>query len=802
MQTDDAPDSHRTRTRRASRHRDPRVLAVGLLLLTALAAAFLPLGSVAAGPRAFFHLLLAGCCAAALTLPAARLKHAGEALRIPLAAACMGLAVAVGLLPLPAGLLQWVAPGVPEAFPGWRAHTLAVRPERVVSELCFWIALGGWGLCVGVWGATRWRRSAAELAAVGVLVTLVATGLGHTAVSAEAAFGWFTPRGTPEHFFPPLVNPNHAGSALVLLLPVAGAAALEARHGFPVRCAAAVGVLGAVVAIAVLGSPGVGVAAFVALLVWAIAALPHRLTRVVGGAGAALVALVVVAVAAARPLAAGVSRLTLWGDALRAALDHPLAGLGGGGWGLGVLPYRTDGAFVTVAHAHSEPVEWLSETGVVGLVAAVVALWICRPRVARGGRLRAAAWTAALVAFAFHALFEFAWQIPAVAALAVAVLAIRLTTYAPRRAVGVIRVRAALSLALGLQLAAALWMGVEASAEADAERALGPAREAAAPAARLAWTAPWRSERVVALARASSGAQALEHARALAARWPHDAVALERAALLLREGGALDEAVVVLERAVLRSPTDKRAWLMLASVAKQQGDWGRSVESWAAAYCLHTHESRQPVLAAAYQSLPVGLVWLDAFRDCPANRSAYLGHMLNGQGDYETALLAYEQAALIDPERYAWHPHRTDVLLHLGRIDEAEAFAAASWADQGTPAAARAYGKVLGRLGRHAEQAALYEQVAQERPEFRGLALRAFGLAEGPEAALERARLWRLQGISSAGVRLEVARLHHASGQHQVCLDGLDHATLRRSASLAKEVERLRTACRRGLDGG
>jgi hypothetical protein len=126
------------------------------------------------------------------------------------------------------------------------------------------------------------------------------------------------------------------------------------------------------------------------------------------------------------------NRVDWWGQALRAFSTRPLDGYGAGSFPVLNLLFRHD--TVTVADAHSVPLQWLAETGLVGFLLAAGA-WVqllrCGVRaVWRAGgdrvdptrldtapalrRLQTSALLAAALAFSVHALFDWDWDIPGV----------------------------------------------------------------------------------------------------------------------------------------------------------------------------------------------------------------------------------------------------------------------------------------------------------------------------------------------------------------------------------------------------
>jgi hypothetical protein len=139
------------------------------------------------------------------------------------------------------------------------------------------------------------------------------------------------------------------------------------------------------------------------------------------------------------------NRWTWWKEAAGAWSDKPLAG-----WGAGTFPvthrlYRRD--LLTVQQPHSVPLQWLAETGLVGLLlaaGALLALLAAGPARVRSvpwavadappERGYAAALLAVAVAWVAHSVYDWDWDIPAVTLpmlVALGVLAARPRTVAP-----------------------------------------------------------------------------------------------------------------------------------------------------------------------------------------------------------------------------------------------------------------------------------------------------------------------------------------------------------------------------------
>ncbi len=161
-----------------------------------------------------------------------------------------------------------------------------------------------------------------------------------------------------------------------------------------------------------LGLPGwAGSAA--AIVVVAIVALPPLIARDDGGQGTADPAF---GATSSRLVSAGSHRYDYWRVALDTFADHPVRGIGSGGYGVAWLAARPQPE--RIRDAHSLPVETLAELGLVGLlllltVAGGIAL--CARLVQASDPALAAGPIAALVAFSLHASIDWDWELPTVA---------------------------------------------------------------------------------------------------------------------------------------------------------------------------------------------------------------------------------------------------------------------------------------------------------------------------------------------------------------------------------------------------
>jgi hypothetical protein len=113
-------------------------------------------------------------------------------------------------------------------------------------------------------------------------------------------------------------------------------------------------------------------------------------------------------------------RYEYWKVALRAFGDHPLDGVGAGGFAVTWLRERSEAR--PARDAHSLEIETLAELGVIGaaalallaggLAAAARRLWRADPALASG-------LAAALAAYAFHASIDWDWEMPALTLVAI-----------------------------------------------------------------------------------------------------------------------------------------------------------------------------------------------------------------------------------------------------------------------------------------------------------------------------------------------------------------------------------------------
>jgi O-antigen ligase len=443
--------------------------------------------------------------ATALAAAVQGVRHAGlQSAPIPLwPLGCLWLLGAAQLVPLPAALLEWLAPGpaavwhpapreAAEAL-GSGPRPVSLHPEATRRSLA--LATGVVTLALAAVPALRERRlllrSAVAIVAGGAAVALYA-------LVARLAFGnllygvWSVPTVAP---FGPFVNKNHfAGyTELVALLGVGLATGLasEARRGpdalswiesrrarYVVLAWGAVAVL--VLATLVSQSRGgavslcAGLSTFVALRLRArsLGTLSPRALLALAGGAALVTALLLAALptearhrmlslAGITSEASGSFRLGVWRDTLRLVASSPWVGSGFGSFEDALPRFKTAAGELLVAHAESDYLEVLAEGGSLGaaLAAAGVALLLGRgllgavgasQRLARGLATGA---VAGIVALLVHSAFDFNLRIPSNALAAGALVAVMLGAVP---ADGAARARLALPAALALTLVLAV----------------------------------------------------------------------------------------------------------------------------------------------------------------------------------------------------------------------------------------------------------------------------------------------------------------------------------------------------------
>lgn len=340
-------------------------------------------------------------------------------------------------------------------------------PETVLRLLALGLAaLAGWALWQVAVGFERAALDVADLP---------------EALRANAA-----ERIASGRAFASLLLPGHLAAVLATALPILAAAVRSSR-----RAAGWVaGSLACGVGLVLTRSP-IGIT--LAALALAVLAFRRRRTLLVGGLAVLAVGLVVVAasrrdVAELEPVRL---RVDNWQTAVWAWGTSPLTGVGLGGYGQATRAVPIEVGNLP-AHAHSLPLEWLAEMGILGLLAAAAAiawlvdllrrLWPRRPELA-----------VALAVVPLHNLVDFSLYTSGVAVPWAVLLGWGVAAAAPGRVVaGHRRGRELVVAAAALAVAAALLHATSATVEAAARSAdLAAQRvDGAVNAQRLA---PWRA---------------------------------------------------------------------------------------------------------------------------------------------------------------------------------------------------------------------------------------------------------------------------------------------------------------------
>lgn len=238
-------------------------------------------------------------------------------------------------------------------------------------------------------------------------------------------------------------------------------------------------------------------------------------------------------------LSLGSNRFDFWRVSLRGFADHPVAGIGGRGFGTHYLQRARSNE--TPVRAHSLPLDTLLETGMVGLVLLLGALVVAAAGIVR--RLETLAGTAALgtlTYFIVHASGDWVWTFPALGIPVFLVLGIALASGSSLT----LRPRARLAAAAGM-----VAVGL------------------------LLFAPPWLSGRVTdRVATRSATAESLVWARRL------DPLALEPLLVEARVASAPERAVGPLERAVAKEPRNAavRYLLGLAYLAADRREDARA----------------------------------------------------------------------------------------------------------------------------------------------------------------------------------------------------------------------------------
>lgn len=656
-----------------------RLVVIRLVALVLPWMALLSTGAQTPGERVWLHAVLGLGLVAVLAGPVA--PAAG---RWAAAGALGVLAVLPGMVVLPRARVAALAPGIAEARPDVAALGVGLHPELVPSALAFVTLLAGYGALLR--GADL-DRDAARRAVAWSAVVFAAIGGLHAGLGLDRLFGVVPVRPGHGLFLAPLVNPNHHGLVLCAALPLV---VDEARRVGGWR-AAILGLVAAWTLVLPLWISSMGLVVVLAAqgLVAALArtAGAVRVGVIVAGATVASVAGAVVAtrpewwaLSAAPRAAQVVDSLAMWRDA-------PWFGVGAGGYEAAFAAYRTWPVYGGFDHAHSDPVEVLATTGVVGVACTIAAVAVL-PRPAWRAHLP---WGLAALALCVHGVGDFPWQLPALALLGVGAVALYggddVVWPRPGVWVGV--------------LAAAVVLGIVPLQRVRQAEALVADVDGITDVASLddlARRLPTRPEPVLQRLRVAWDAEVFRDATV---RFADDGLTLGRLAMRARAHDP-SVATATLNRARARDPNDYRLHLVAARWARDDGRPAEAVADYAEAFRHWPREHRDlhgDVLTEVLAVDPNPGTWLLAFADAPAHWSAALAWKLLSIDRPMMAKLACEQAKALRPEI---HRHPASCIaadLAMGDVDAARAELVAWTTDE--PQTVGAWIGVLDLLDEH-----------------------------------------------------------------------------------------------------
>jgi len=617
----------------------------------------------------------------------------------------------------------------------------------------------------------------------------------HRVMEATSVLGLVPASKSTIPMFLPFVNVNHLGAALVVFLPLLvgrvldeGIAGARGRAVLLVVSAIGVLLLGCGSASAMM----VGVVVVV-LTMW------HRSHRRAGFLVPGLVGGLVIGLVFPHTNPHLFARFPMWRDTISMIAAHPLAGVGAGSYGDAIESYRTDRFFLTWRHAHNEPLQFVAEFGALGLVGLVLVILLLRLRQdPREDPIRVRL-LIGLLGLATHCLVEFPLRLTSIALSGVVAWGILLgleQTPSPRSDRSIRRLFQA---AAPLLLLGSAWLfrthQVEKwVSEVHSEDRLTVLVEEPV----LEWTAPWRGEEKLHRAWKALQKNDTEDALGLAAQTrqehPDDARLLMRVAILQGECGNLTAASATIERAAERNPWDYRPHVLSARLNFAGGKAAASAAAWVEAFARQapTHH-----LAEAFAVQPLGVWWVHSLGNLSSVYSFELARLL-GKEDPESARLAMDQAAFLEPDYYGHRAFHANLMRETGDWEAAEAHLQESLAHQPEDSGLWQSLSWLRRSqGRWGEARDAMLKAAELREALRVQALMAIEKADAPGAVLDQYQAWKRRGPVEDRVSYFAAAARHRANDSLGCVLILEESNLVVSYTHGDQAEDLMARCSR-----
>lgn len=758
--------------------------------------------------RVVGHLGLACAMVVCVFLPVDTLaRRGGGALRWVAAGACLLAAMAVGLLPMPASVGRLLSPGWTEDRGAVAWDWLSLEPEATVTALSGTLLPLGMAFATAIWAAARVRRTPMEIALVTGAGLIAVVAAAHVGAGAHELFGTWPSNLQDRPFFAPFVNANHFGAALLLAYPhlLQGALVRDGieRFGYAIGTVAVLAVtVWASAAGPLLVLAGQSVVVFAWYRGWAVwkalFAVGPPSVLVIGGF------LLSDLWYGDGNQASLHGRLPVWLASLRMFVDHWAFGTGAGTYGGSVDPYRRDLDLHSWTHAHNDWLEWATDTGMVGLLALglALALLLVRrrsevpPDAERGRPIMLG-----VVGVLVHCLVDFPLHAPGIAMATAALAAWWTISYLPAHAGPAWLVRGVAVVLAGLHLVGAAWEArtgaADAARDALASSVDGPEAKSAVDRLRVlaphAWEIAFFDAREQALQGDREGAgaavtRAVGSPGAYAYRNPRALRAYAQMLVLLDKP---EDAEDLAERLVRRAPFDRRNWVVRAQILETTHPES-APDAWADA--LRTNGPR--LLPRCWESVPVGVFWVDAVSDQDAALQLAVARFVLEQGDHDAALLGFESAMHTDPD--VRPPEYGEALAKTERYDEAVAFLTdALRRTPGDAALIRRIAEIEERRGNWPVALSLWLSIDDPDTVAALRLLAAARQVEGPERAHARLKVMELDGLRGPQLVLFRASLERDLGRDTECRQTISGSGLLDDKRHRREARKLLERCGR-----